>query len=528
MSLRTAIQPGQLNRKPLLGLGFLVFVGYAAYKTAGFVINDDLQSLALVALVFVGGACVVAMLNNWRTGLYFFLGWLLFEDLVRKYLGNNMAIYFGKDLLVLVIYISFYLAVRRRKEKVFRPPFLMPLLIFVWFGAAQIFNPGSTSIWFGLLGFKIFYLYVPLIFVGYALLNSEVQLRRFFTVNIVLGLVIVSLGIAQSILGHTFLNPQSLDESIETLSKLYRVSPISGTLVYRPCATFVSHGRYVDFLLIMWLLVLGFSGYLLLRHRKGRWLAFLAISVTAAGAVLSGSRGMAAWTLINTAVTTIAFFWGAPWRQGEVIRVLRTVQRLALGLLLAGTLLFLIFPEALGARLTLYAESLLPTSPASDLANRTWDYPIQNLLGAFEYPRWPYGYGIGTSSLGTQYVARFFKVKLVGASVESGFGNLVVEMGVGGLILWLVVASAIVVSAYRVVAKLRGSPWFPLAFVIFWYAFVLLFLETYAGLQAYEDFVMNAYLWLLLGILFRLPRLGLAAQQTVLAAAEASRSRWIR
>src|SRR5262249_36951928 len=131
MNLRAAILPGQMGRKPLIAFGFLVFAAFAAYKTAGFVINDDLQSLAFVGLAFVAGAGVVAMLNNWRNGLYFFMGWLLFEDLVRKYLGNNMVVYFGKDALVLLVYISFYLAVRRHKEKAFRPPFLVPLLLMV-------------------------------------------------------------------------------------------------------------------------------------------------------------------------------------------------------------------------------------------------------------------------------------------------------------------------------------------------------------------------------------------------------------
>lgn len=107
------------------------------------------------------------------------MSWLLFEDFVRKFLGNNMAIYFGKDLLVLVVYISFFMAVRRKEVTIFRPPFLVPLLMFIWFGAMQVFNPASTSLGYGLMGFKIFFYYVPLVFVGYALLNSEAELRRF-------------------------------------------------------------------------------------------------------------------------------------------------------------------------------------------------------------------------------------------------------------------------------------------------------------------------------------------------------------
>lgn len=47
-------------------------------------------------------------------------------------------------------------------------------------------------------------------------------------------------------------------------------------------------------------------------------------------------------------------------------------------------------------------------SPTSELANRSWDYPIANFVGAFHYPRWPDGYGIGTTALGGHYVARFF------------------------------------------------------------------------------------------------------------------------
>ena len=124
----------------------------------------------------------------------------------------------------------------------------------------------------------------------------------------------------------------------------------------------------------------------------------------------------------------------------------------------------------------------------------------------------PYGYGIGTTSLGTQYVAKFFHTVPPVGWVESGFGTLVVEMGIGGLLLWLVMSFAIVFSAWRVVKRLRGSPWFPIAFVIFWYAGILLLPITFAGMPAYEDFVLNAYLWLLLGVLFRLPTLTLSGQ----------------
>jgi len=198
------------------------------------------------------------------------------------------------------------------------------------------------------------------------------------------------------------------------LSTLYRVSPITGLISYRAPSVFVSAGRYTNYLLIAWVLMLAFTGYLLLRHRQGRNLAFISLAVVYAAIILSGSRGVFLWTAGAALIIVFAFLWGAPWRQREVLRVFRTVQRAALAVALALVALFFVFPDALLARLAIYSETLTPGSSASELQNRIWDYPLRNFLGAFNYDRWPYGYGIGTSSLGVQYVAKFFHGPAVG------------------------------------------------------------------------------------------------------------------
>ena len=499
-----------------------------AYEAANFILAGDTAGLIYVALGFIGCAFVIAMLNNWKRGLYIFLVWLLFEDFVRKYLGNNMVIYFAKDFLVAIVYLSFFLAWRRKEVQTFRPPFRVAVLVMVWFGFLQVFNPASPNLIYGALGMKLFFYYIPLMFVSYALLDSEAELRRFAFVNLTLVVVISGLGIAQSILGPSFLNPGTIQEDIRELSTLYRIAPISGVSVYRPTSVFVSTGRYVDLLYFGWLLVLGLSGYLLLRHRRGRWFAFVALPVVAAAGVLSTSRGAFIWFLIDIVVVSAAFVWGAPWRQGEVIRVLRTFVRVGLGLVLGSVLLLATYPEALLNRLAVYSETLSPDSPRSELMYRARDYPLRNFLAAFTYDRWPYGYGIGTTALGTQYVARIFGVKQGIPGVESGFGAIIVEIGIGGLLLWLIMSIAILVSAWKVVRQLRGSPWFPIGFVIFWYSFFLLLPQMIGGIQAYEDFVLNAYFWLLLGVLFRLPHIKASIEYAAAEHALAQpRRRWI-
>ena len=48
---------------------------------------------------------------------------------------------------------------------------------------------------------------------------------------------------------------------------------------------------------------------------------------------------------------------------------------------------------------------------------------------------------------------------------------------------------------------------FPVAFSIVWFAFMLLLPMTFGGTSAYQNYINNAFLWLLVGILFRLPEI---------------------
>jgi hypothetical protein len=509
----------RISRNPLVAFAFFAAVIFTAYEVAASILANDLTGLAYGAILFVGGAVVIAILNDWRRGLYFFVGWILFEDFVRKFLGNNMAIYFAKDALAIVLYISFFRAMRAKRVEKFRIPFRVPLLMFFWFGLLQVFNPASTSFWYGILGMEINFLYVPLIYVGYALVESEEELRRFFCFACALILIVAALGLAQSIIGPTFLNPTRLQADIRELGTLYRISPISGAVAYRPTSVFVSAGRFQDFLVVSWPISLGFCGYLLLRSRKGRALAFTTAGVVAATSLMSASRGVFMWNGGVAVVIAVGFLWGAPWREREVLRVFRALQRTALVMALGVMILLIVFPEELGSRLAIYSETLLPNSPASELVHRTQTYPLKQLGFAFDHPRWPYGYGIGTASLGTQYVTRIMHATPMYVGVESGFGNLVVELGIVGLILWILLGFSIAISAWKVVLQLRGTPWFPLSFAIFLYAILLFFPMMFTGTSPCQDFVLNAYLWLLLSILYRLgkfPReIQIAQAQTI-------------
>jgi hypothetical protein len=491
------------SSKPLEALAWLAGGAGLAWFAVNWILSGGSEYQELTALMVVGAAIAVFALSNWRNGFYVFTLWLVLEDFARKFLGNNMVVYFAKDALVGIVYVAFLSEFRRRSEKAWHPPFLLPLLVFFWWAAMQAFNPASASVSYGLLGLKLYFYYVPLMFLGYALIRTESDLRRFLTFNLVLGSLVSLVGIIQAISGQSFLNPQVFGPDL--VSNFDRFAPVSGVVFNRPNSVFVSDGRFGGYLILMWILSFGTIGYFMLREGRVRKVVYLCAALVAAAILLSGVRTAFVYSLMGSVVMVAGVVWGSPFRKQQLLRMLRAIRRFVL-LSAAGVLcVALFYPSALASRWAFYSETLSPHGRGSELASRGWEYPVSEFMKTFAFNGWRWGRGLGTASLGTQYVTRLLHAPPPGPSVENGYGQMLLEIGIPGLILWIVLGVALALACWRVVRKLRGTPMFPLAFGIFWFACVVLFPLSFIGLSTYQDFVINAYLWTLIGILFRLP-----------------------
>src|SRR5271170_4071695 len=118
-----------MRNQALIGISVFVLGLWAAWQIGAKIAAEDTQSILIVALGFAACAVAVAILRGWRFGFYLFLVWLLFEDFARKYLGNGTALFFGKDILAGLVYLSLFITLRRRREQTFRPLFLLPLAV---------------------------------------------------------------------------------------------------------------------------------------------------------------------------------------------------------------------------------------------------------------------------------------------------------------------------------------------------------------------------------------------------------------
>ena len=496
-----------LKGQAAIGLSVLVIGLWVAYVIGGKIVANDFSTIEFATLGLAAIWVALTILRKWRTGFYMFLVWLLFEDLVRKYLGNNMAIYFGKDVLVGLVYISFFSEARRRKEKLLDPPFLPFLFMFLWLGIIQIFNQNSPSLLYGILGFKLYFYYIPLMYVSYALIRSDNDLSKFLTINLYLAGIISVITIMQAIVGHSFLNPSTLAPELRDLGELDRFSPLTNQRLSLPTAVFVSSGRLAIYLVTIFIFALGASGYFFLSSGRHRKLVFITIALLGSAALFSGSRGAVSYLAISAIVLVAGSLWGAPWRWKQAHRMIKAIR----GAFIVGTLgfalVFFLFPDEVAPRMAFYTETLNPNSDAYEVGNRAWDYPIRNLMGVFDGPNWVFGNGIGTASLGGQYVSKLLHQRPLEIWVEEGYGVLIAEMGIVAPFLWFLWTGALVYCSWGVVRRLRQTRFFPLAFALWWYTFFLLYPLTYGGLSAYQNFVCNMYLWIFVGILFKLPKL---------------------
>jgi len=480
---------------------------FLTWTVSGWVITNNTTYMVLSVMAILGIAMTMTILRDWRTGLFIFLCWLVLEDMIRKYLGNSLIIFFAKDVIIGITYFSMIVARRKHQLLTFKPPFIFWLAIFFWLAVAQVFNPASPSLFFGLLGIKTYFYYVPLMFAGYALLRTEEDLRKILMLNMWIAIVVAGLGLLQSFGGGGFLTPEGMAPELYELSHEVRMAPQSRILTARATSVFVSDGRFGMFLLLLFILAFGTAGYLLLRTKRGRAVVFIAVGTVALATLMSSLRGTFVYMIADTIVLSLALLWGAPWKQRQVFRVGKALRWVAIVVTIGFTLAIVLAPDAVKARWAFFSETLSPNSANFELGYRIWEYPEKNLMTIFDQPNWQLGNGTGVASLGVQYVTKLVGARPLEIGAESGYGVLILEFGLLGPLLWTLWTVSLFFSAWKVVRKLKQTALFPIGFAIFWYAFMLLGPFTFYGLNTYQNYLTNAYLWLTIGILYRLPGL---------------------
>jgi hypothetical protein len=463
---------GLVRGRPLLVIvSILLAVLIAVAVVDGYII----QAIGLLTLA----SGLIVGLYRWRWSLYAFLIYMPVSGIPVILTYPRPELILIKDLLFIIPgYLGFVLASRRtgwRTKGV--PTFALAALAFLVL--IQAFNPALPNALVALLGIKVWLFYVPLIFLGYHLATSGPDLRRLLGIMSCAAIIPAVIGLIEAILlyAHQSKFVYSLYGAAAAATTQEFVQNLTGGgMLPRVPSTFTFVFQYFMFTAAM--IAVAYAWW----RTSGRRLAFLTWTLMVAASFTSGARG--AFIMIPLLVLLIVAIDG---RLGRGVAPVLAVGSLAVGaIFLFGGVPVDVFSQAgqIGAE----------------------EVGIGFLVGirkALELT--VVGLGTGGATGAARYAAPLQFISPMYGLSESWYVKSLLELGLAGLLLIVVVFGRIIFRALAVHWRLTdpGIKSVSAALLAF-----LVWTLLYASKGLYIDLdPTNAYLWLFSGVLLGLRNL---------------------
>ena len=471
------------------GLSFLIVY-------TSIIVNGIANTLAPLVLVAAVPLLLVAW-RDWESGIKILLVILIIEGAIRKWFLPTASefVYFYKDFLMIVIIFS-YLGKKRL------PPLLVKhqlklllaiLFIFILYVIALITNPRLPHPLIGLLGLKVYLLYMPLAFLVPRMFISKEKLIAFLRWYLIISLFVAALCAVQfvdsnpnSSLNRYAWDEQTMESAVVGMdidrfqdsseNDFVRVtgpfSYISGLTIYLP----------TTFALLLGLVSQRTIGPL----PKGfRWVYHIALAIVVGATFMTGSRA----AVLNLCITVLIFYGIALKKD-----LLRRVKEAVVGSILIFITLNVFFPQAYNALHTRTFDGEERISEGWGRIEEVFQLPIDEAVfaGAF-------GYGVGATQNAVPILMNKLNLPFLGEQIpiyyESEPGRLMLELGVVGYILHLILRFGIFFSLLYTCSSIHDPGSKSLAVA----AIVALLFPLFVG-GAVANHTQNVYQWFLVGI----------------------------
>jgi hypothetical protein len=440
--------------------------------------------------ILIASAGALWAFRNWRAAVKGALVLLVVEGAIRKWVfpGSQQVVYFAKDFLLLGAYAGYFSAGPVLWRSAPRLPLIGALLAVtaIW-GALQVFNPRLPTPLLGLLGFKSYFLYVPLLFVLPATFRSDDDILRFLRRYLLLAIPIGLLAVFQ------FGSPGSSPLNIYARGgEDAYVSTFGSSEHVRVTATFSYITGFTSYLIAAAVLILTtLSGF---RWRlKGNRVLYASLVLTLLGMLMSGSRA----PVFMLAILLPFYWWLAVVREGDTGATMGRV-------ILAITVLAAVLATAGGGALEAFLGRATATT---DVAGRIAT-PFLAPLAALEASG-VLGFGIGATHQAAPWVAPSIVPYswLNGAMFEAETGRIAAELGLPGFLLVYTLRLAMAIIALRTIYVLRTRLHRSLATASF-----LFMLSGLVGSVVYDP-TSGVFYWFFAGLLTLAIRLDRAPAQ---------------
>lgn len=379
-------------------------------------------------LLMIGAAASVVIVlwsfTHWRAAVKVALVTALLEGAIRKWAfpQGQELVYFLKDVFLFGAYLKFFLSpdldVRAYRLRI--PGFVIVLLcVVVGLGAL---NPNIDSVFLSAFGLKVYFYYLPLVFMMPYLFRTEQEMTRQLTWFALIALPICLLGLVQWQAGPTsILNVYAQREGSEMGASGFGYgmdarARITGTFSY-----ITGHTTFVVFFITLCLVLLT------VRETRWKWLfAGVVLPLLGVNALMGGSRAsifVAGFVIVGMALPAFAGRIGA----GTYFKTI------LMGAMAAGALMIsYLFYDAY------FHMSVRARTAGDTFYERAIEHPYKAMAYAIEKAGF-FGYGLGLTHPATGALKNFLQIegpKEEAVGVESESGQVWIEVGLFGFTAW--------------------------------------------------------------------------------------------
>jgi hypothetical protein len=465
----------------------LVVLALAA-ATAFTVVNGlwiGLVGLLVIAVAFVAG------LQDWRRSFVGLIVFLPYSGLfiLAAYPASGPATLLKDLLFVLPIYAGFLgtYALRGRLPRI--PGFPLGLaLAFAAIVVLQMFAPTLPSVVVGLIGAKVWLMYVPLALVAFVYLRTRRDLDVLLTVMALAAVIPCLVGIVEGILVNTGRGDVVYGwygDAASAATQEFSNVGVGTATIKRVPSTFSFVGQYSLFTIISFCVAYAWWRAVLIPRGRHVWMGPTLLGIVALAALLSGARGP----------------------------VFALPALLAVMLVLDGIRLrtWVLAPALIVIALAV-AASVFGTGLAELIAS-TWDHAIFEFdIGTVQgvehaLDRTYLGLGTGVDTVQARYgLPDFNPFGLVGGRVEEAWWiKAILELGLVGLVIVVAFVVAVLRATFRAHLSVRDPELRSVSAAFFALLTYAVFFNFKGAAMDLDP--MNVIFWVFVGAILRMPSL---------------------
>lgn len=425
----------------------------------------------------------LAILFKWQRAIWMLMIFIPFASGLAVMLRPSPLGPLLKDFLfVLPVYAVFVLFHMRElgNSRIPKPLSLM-FVLFAAMVLLQLFNPGTRDMIGGAIGIKIWLLYIPLAYLVSAMINSAEDMVGFLRVATVVAAIPCGIGILQfamsSTVGYEITMTLFYGSNAAAVTQNFTTFQM-GADFFRIPSTFSFVTQYSGFTLVM--LAVTYMYQSIEPHLGWRLFAKIMTAVVFIAAILSGAR---ANFLFAPLLLFIILFLDAKltrmaiWLIGGPIIMVVTLQTFGLDVFTIA--------DRTGGLVTSYGSELI----IPDLINSLVNYPL--------------GKGVGTNTGPARNLLSPAEIAALPPMIEGYYAKAIIELGLLGLILILIIVASITVYALGIHRGARDPMARSCSAAITGFV-ILMAAHSFKGWQIDLD-PINIWYWIFIGLLFRLP-----------------------